>query len=101
MDRYNAQVTLISLLLAALSCNCEGTTGSEAADYKTLVSLCIAIVILFTAWLAVLVLIFFFYWRYHFRNRKNRNAVSHADQLDHDGDDRVGLGTRGHSATIS
>jgi len=50
------------------------------ADYKTLVSLCIAIILLFSAWLVILVEVLIYSCRHHLR--KNRNVVSHADQLD-------------------
>ncbi|KAJ7390833.1 hypothetical protein OS493_022392 [Desmophyllum pertusum] len=81
MDRYTVHVALVSFLLVTLSCNCEGTVGSEA-DYKTLGTLCISILILFIAWLIVLILIILYYWRHVSRTRPNRNAVSHEAQLD-------------------
>ena len=47
-------------------------TRSTETDCKTLVALCITIVVLFIIWLAVLSLIALYYWRQRIRTRPNR-----------------------------
>lgn len=52
-------------------------TRSTESDCKTLVALCITIVVLFIVWLVVLSLIALYYWRQRIRTRPNRNAINH------------------------
>ena len=47
-------------------------TRSTESDCKTLVALCITIVVLFIVWLVVLSLIALYYWRQRIRTRPNR-----------------------------
>lgn len=52
-------------------------TRSTESDCKTLVALCITIIVLFIVWLVVLSLIALYYWRQRIRTRPNRNAINH------------------------
>ncbi|XP_073249985.1 uncharacterized protein [Porites lutea] len=71
----SAFVTLVLVLCLAALPFCEGSNGSRN-EYEILTNLCIALLILFIAWLTVLLLIFLYCWRYLLRSRPNRNAVS-------------------------
>ncbi|CAH3122397.1 unnamed protein product [Porites lobata] len=77
MFYYSTFVTMVLVLCLAALPFCEGSkTNGSRNEYETPTNLCIALLLLFIAWLTVLLIIFLYCRRYLLGSRPNRNAVS-------------------------